>query len=374
MTTQHAQVVEMDGRSEVEPGAAVSVTGAPPPRGKPPVRPVPPPPAGDGALVRFLRRLYLFHDELTPPRRPAFGPDAPGWQEYRAAKDAWNAATQLGAQGPATTSTRRMQELALLRDAVLWALRARLQHAAQPLPAIWAVPTVFSLLERMPQVQRGMREQGAAALRLARGAFDVVEQGNDAALGSRQAAEQALALHGLVGVLLDPLEAASLRPRLVRLRRAWRFLLTAALLASPSLALLTRGPAPGTNLALNRPVTTSKLNPDPGFPDPRKVVDGDRSIMGFCTANADLNWVTVDLGEVFTIHEVHVYNRTDCCSERAVPLALQVSEDGKTFETLGKVTATFQVWKPRFEPHSARYVRLSHQGKNWLHLNEIEVY
>ncbi|CAG0911552.1 unnamed protein product, partial [Cyprideis torosa] len=78
---------------------------------------------------------------------------------------------------------------------------------------------------------------------------------------------------------------------------------------------------PGTgdeNLALNRPVM--QVSTDFGG-TPEKAVDGNRSgiyNIGSVTHTTVTNnpWWRVDLGKQYDISKIHVYNRTDCCSDR----------------------------------------------------------
>ena len=82
------------------------------------------------------------------------------------------------------------------------------------------------------------------------------------------------------------------------------------------------------NIALGRPVAiSSSVSPDAALDHPL-VVDGNRGNLGFHTENAPNQWVMIDLGSTKNISRVVVYNRVDCCQERAIPLRLEVSDDG----------------------------------------------
>ena len=84
--------------------------------------------------------------------------------------------------------------------------------------------------------------------------------------------------------------------------------------------------------------------------------------------------MTIDLGNAWRIKRVDVYNRVDCCMNRAIPLRLEVSRDGKSYRTIAEQTVVFYVWKVRFDATEVRYVRLTRLGQSLFHLAEIEVY
>jgi hypothetical protein len=128
------------------------------------------------------------------------------------------------------------------------------------------------------------------------------------------------------------------------------------------------------NLALHQPVTvSSKLPVDIGR-DPSLLVDGDTHNLGFHTAEAPNQYVTIDLGQPQRIHRVVVYNRADCCKDRAVPLRVEVSQDGRSYEQVAERDEVFDVWKAKFSAVDARYVRLFRPKKACFHLAEVEVY
>ena len=84
--------------------------------------------------------------------------------------------------------------------------------------------------------------------------------------------------------------------------------------------------------------------------------------------------MTIDLGKVQRISRVVVYNRADCCQERAVPLKIEVSKDGGQYRQVAERKEQFEKWKADFPPTDARYVRLTHLSAMAFHLSEVEVY
>jgi hypothetical protein len=70
-----------------------------------------------------------------------------------------------------------------------------------------------------------------------------------------------------------------------------------------------------------------------------------------------------------------VNNRADCCSERAVPLRIDVSADGTAFNTVAQRNEPFNPeWSAEFSSTKVRYVRLTNLSNTSFHLNEVEVY
>jgi hypothetical protein len=84
--------------------------------------------------------------------------------------------------------------------------------------------------------------------------------------------------------------------------------------------------------------------------------------------------VTIDLQSVQRISRVVVYNRKDCCRERSLPLRLEVSVDGNTFQQLADRERDFAQWTVDLPGTDVRYLRLTHLREGFFHLAEVEVY
>lgn len=125
------------------------------------------------------------------------------------------------------------------------------------------------------------------------------------------------------------------------------------------------------NLALHKRVTTSSVYGEDH--DPRGAVDGIVDRVGFHTWPDFKPWVEIDLGSVETITEVEVFNRTDCCQSRAVPLTILVSTDGKTYQEVARRNKVFDTWRATFPKVAARFVKLVLNRREWFHLAEIRV-
>lgn len=105
------------------------------------------------------------------------------------------------------------------------------------------------------------------------------------------------------------------------------------------------------------------------------VLDGTRK---FHTDLEDNPWWQVDLGGIATITEIHVHNTRDHVQDRFRDFSLSVSIDGSAWVELvekrdGAPLAEPYVWAG---PGAAwaRYVRVTLLGRNFLHLDQVEVY
>jgi F5/8 type C domain len=159
--------------------------------------------------------------------------------------------------------------------------------------------------------------------------------------------------------------------RLTRVYRISTFLLCALLLPIGYQAwrLYPR------NLARNRPVSASSIDLST---DPRGLVDGHNySVPGFVSNKDNQPWVSIDLGEVYMVTDAKVTGPHYCCSDESMPLAFEVSVDGKTYQTVTKKTDAFVSLVPWVVPAimlPARYVRLRSLRRTRMVLTELTVY
>jgi len=268
--------------------------------------------------------------------------------------------------GRGRTAGTDVAVVTLLIDSLSWAATARaLARGRAPIATVSEVPgELVEELELLPEPQRA-----ASVEALLTAASQPPTTWSTEKLLLARASLQAL----VERVLRGPREAA-LRLRSLRRHRA------AVLLAGPLflvalgvvVALGTRKPLYGDNLALRHPVTTSSV--DPEHPGVKGVVDGVLTGIGMHTRQERDAWVVIDLGSVQQISRVHVYNSDHCCQERASPLALEVSEDGTQYRKVASRHGKFREWEATFEPTRARWVKVRLLSNNYLHLSEIEVY
>lgn len=319
--------------------------------------------------------------ELRAVSEPhGFLPGEPGYAEFELGTQVLADAQQLDESEPSRGSA-----FFLFREALLLFLKARLARdstASSPRAAggegdgrargeeRFETDELWARLERLPELEPVIADLTTAQVGWLRATLArnwAEPYAADWAPETRRRCHDAL--RPLVFALGAPLaSAAGLVRRRVFARRLKIAALAVCLLAPATYALLRR-----PNLALHRPVTVSSRSPEHGV-EPSRVVDGKRTNLGFHTRDEGTKSVTVDLGAVRRIRRVDVFNRADCCGERAVPLTLELGSDGKSFrKTLVRIDP-FSLWKAEFAPIDARYVRLTQSGKGPFHLSEIEVF
>lgn len=148
----------------------------------------------------------------------------------------------------------------------------------------------------------------------------------------------------------------------------------------------------GPNLALGKQATCSSLDDrwNPYGPDAaNRAVDGKHHPdFAFHTRSEDHPWWQVDLGQAYDLGLVVIFNRRDCCQERMRKFSILASMDGANWSTLYEYDGA-RVWgsdgspyrAPVFTtrngrgiPPKARYVRIVLDGRDCLHLDQVEVY
>ena len=148
------------------------------------------------------------------------------------------------------------------------------------------------------------------------------------------------------------------------LQRVFRslLLLGVLVLAVAGIVLSSRSPL-GPDLAANRPWKTSSVLPNSGAP----------SAVLFHTQEEQDPWLEFDLGKPVEFSRVEVQNRSDCCDERAVPLVIEVSDDGAKWREVARKAELFNLWNADFSKVKARYVRARVLARTFLHLERVSV-
>ncbi|HEX5709518.1 MAG TPA: PQQ-dependent sugar dehydrogenase [Pyrinomonadaceae bacterium] len=150
----------------------------------------------------------------------------------------------------------------------------------------------------------------------------------------------------------------------------------------------TPPPAGTLNLAAGKTATQSST----AFDAPAsRAADGNTSGNWFadssvsCTSNGPREWWEVDLGEVQSLAEIRLWNRTDCCGERLSDFYVLVSDvpfvSGDLDEVLrqpgvSSYHSPFVGGRPSLFTvnRTGRYVRVQLAGADYLSLAEVEVY
>lgn len=94
---------------------------------------------------------------------------------------------------------------------------------------------------------------------------------------------------------------------------------------------------------------------------------------GFHTLSQLNAWWEVDLGALYDIQEIRLWNRTDCCQSRGRDI--QFLFDGVSAGVLPGVPGAPSVWTPP-GACQAQVVRLVNgfPGPNFFHLAEVEIF
>lgn len=152
------------------------------------------------------------------------------------------------------------------------------------------------------------------------------------------------------------------------------FVAGAALLAATALGALLWSLTRPPNLALKRPVAAAPA----GFAtQAAEAVNGIRfGEIGY-HSQGDSPWLQVDLEAERTVRRVDIYGRGDCCFDASIPLLVEGSRDGSSYDVLGRINEPLAPFRPavlRIEPRNLRYLRLRSPKRSSLMLAEVEVY
>jgi F5/8 type C domain-containing protein len=298
--------------------------------------------------------------------RERFGPGQSGYSEYAFGRSALLDAEALSQSNEGVVSAALLYRAAIVLFGRAHELRrASGQESGQPEGCPGAPdsqPTQAGLEALSPE----RRERVQHVLAVPNG---------EAALATLEPADLLDVLVALRNVALSvaqPLERAAVHARtrqaLRRLRHALPWLIAIFVGSGVLWKTFTR-----TNLAKHSVVSTTSAESNVRA-NPRALVDGDRKNLGFHTKKGRGEAASIDLGAIQLIHSIEIYNRFDCCQGRAVPLRVDVSTDGITYETVGRRKESFSFWKVSLTGKPVRFLRLTDEGTNFFHLSEVEVY
>lgn len=149
------------------------------------------------------------------------------------------------------------------------------------------------------------------------------------------------------------------------------FAVTACLVAALIGQWMVRG-TPPVDLAEGKPFTLSSKWAD-CHPDQNECGKYPTRI-AFHTLNEPSPWYQIDFGAPTTFSSATIINRQDAAMPLALPLVLEVSDDGKTFREVARRTELFTAWAPTFAPQTARYFRARVDRTSILHLEAVRVH
>lgn len=107
----------------------------------------------------------------------------------------------------------------------------------------------------------------------------------------------------------------------------------------------------------------------------RESCGGGTTRVFFHTQEEQAPFIEYDLGRSVALRRVTVVNRRDSgLGDRAVPLLVETSVDGKSFQLRARRDYWFDTWDATFEPREARYLRLRVDRKSVLHLERVQAW
>jgi hypothetical protein len=298
----------------------------------------------------------------------AYGPGQPGFDEFRFARAAARDIKSLGDSGEGLCSA-----VLLARNVIDLLQRAALARAGHPVHATVSGNEVWARWLELPMAAKipiEFTEEQRALIPT------VLALDGTTMLTRQPLPRMRFILSTLLDateIILEPMAADATQVKRIIVQR-WLRLATIVLVVLLGGRAIWHKITDRPNLALNKAVSLSSMDVQVGV-DPQGLVDGNRYLMGFHTMPGSNQTATIDLGSPQKISRIVVYNRSDCCQERAVPLRIAISEDGKTYRTLMERKEPFVVsFTADFPKTRARYVKLTALQNTVFHLNEVEVY
>jgi F5/8 type C domain len=282
-------------------------------------------------------------------------PEAPGRQQARSSvRELWDAAAQLhsAAVGPLSFAAATLH-----REAILIAFRA-LCGLERSVPTEEVVRVGAQLLEGRVGPQTSVSQVCA----LVAEGFDALDE---------RGADQLRSVHHLLVTELERELAAA------QARRQWWIFRSAVLAVGSVLAGFALSQAIAwfsgpVDLAKGKAWTTSSTwavcHPD------KQECGGQKTRILFSTREELGPWFTVDLGAPQAVSRVEVTNRSDLALDYAVPLVVELSDDGVHFKEVSRRLEPFAVWDARFPAQRAQAVRLRVDRFSALQLEAVRVF
>lgn len=139
--------------------------------------------------------------------------------------------------------------------------------------------------------------------------------------------------------------------------------------------------SPTMNIAFNKTASQSSVSPWSRQDDAKGALIGDPDRMfGFHTAEEDSPWWEVDLGQIYAVQSIILYNRRDGFIEKARTVSVEVSTDNENWTLIHSGLVYFghgpdlpPFTLPLAGRFSVRHVRLRLHEKNFFHLWKVEV-
>ncbi len=265
----------------------------------------------------------------------------------------------------------------LYRESIHWSLlaHAALHGEGDAEAAPDATPSLAALLERadkalLARAAGGEQELAELTRELTRTYVDFAELDANAQRRLVERLERAAAL------LFEPLGSVQRRLERIWVRRVLHVLAVLVVVGGGAFGLVQVSSMSrrAHDLAAHASWMTSSRYPQGGCESPKQTCVGGENYF-FHTSQENDPWIIFDLGKARRVGGIEVDNRLDCCSERAMPLAVAVSSDKKNWREVARHTSEFTTWRQDFEPVHARFVKIHVPLPSAiLHLARVRIY
>lgn len=161
----------------------------------------------------------------------------------------------------------------------------------------------------------------------------------------------------------------------VYLQRAWRFALLGlfAVCLAMSPAVVRKVMEARADLSVGKAWRASSKYEVDGCKSPAQQCPENTGYF-FHTLDDPTPWIEFDLATSHKVSKVRIENRSDCCADRADPLAIEVSSDQKHWKKVAHHEGMFTTWDASFSPVDARYLRIRLMKQGYLHFAAVHIY
>ena len=197
-----------------------------------------------------------------------------------------------------------------------------------------------------------------------------------AELSSDEQHRARLSLRHLAETLLARFDERSAVLRSLRAQRIWRLsllmLLVVGVVQCAIWAMVAHRER--SELAAGKQWRLSSDYGNGGCSSPEQQCPQNSGYFFHTNVNDHSPWIEFDLAATQQISTVEVENRRDCCGERAIPLAIEVSTDHKHWQVVARRDAEFSTWNASFPATQAHWLRLRVLKPGILHLHGVRIY
>jgi hypothetical protein len=185
-----------------------------------------------------------------------------------------------------------------------------------------------------------------------------------------------LSLRALTQVLLTKFDERGASVAKLRRQRFWRLggLFVCLLALVQGAAWMRAARLQRSELAAGKSWRLSSNYGSGGCKSPEQSCSENTGFFFHTRVNEHSPWIEFDLAAPRQVSVVEVENRTDCCSDRALPLAIEVSQDHRSWHAVAHRDADFSTWRASFGAVQARWVRLRVLKPSTLHLHAVRIY